>query len=133
MRSAIRPNRALVNKALGIFLDEMVSYVMREVEEVAGKPVDAAAIEVFGENVDRQFLQDLGGYRANSVARHQALSRISLTVEFLWPMFKKTLRNRSVTAGALKQIQYAAVIGADRGRISIVGTRSNVSITCRRS
>ena len=112
----IRPRRTLMNRALGLFLDEMVPYVTGKVEELSGKPIEDAAVEVFGENVGNQFLQDLADYRINSAARHQALSRSSLTLEFFWPMFKKTLRNRSVTSGALKQIQYTAATGTDQGQ-----------------
>ena len=111
-----RPRRVLMNRALDLFLDEMVPYVTGKVEELSGKPIEDAAVEVFGENVGNQFLQDLADYGVNSVMTHQALSRIGLTVEFFWPMFKNTLRNRAVATGALKQIQYAAATGADHGQ-----------------
>ncbi len=116
MATANRPNRILINRALDLFLQEMVPYMTGEVEAVAGKPITAAAVDLFGESVGRQFLQDLGEYGSNSVTRHRALSRISLTVEFFWPIFKKRLRNRKVISGGLKQIEYAAVSSTDRGQ-----------------
>ena len=113
MPSANRPNRILMNKALRIFLDEMVPYVIQEVETTAGQPIEVAAIEVFGENVGTQFIQDLGINNSGGLRRSFALTRISLTVDFFWPIFKKRLRNRKVTSGALKQIEYASVSSAD--------------------
>ena len=111
MSSANRPNQVLMNKALRIFLDEMVPCVIHEVETAAGQPVETAAIEVFGENQGRKFIEELGNYDSNALAAQFALTRINLSVELFWPVFKKRLRNKKVMSGALKQIAYAAVPG----------------------
>lgn len=104
-----------MDEAIGVFLKVMVPYVVSEIERAAEQPIESAAIEVFGGEVGRQFLTDLGIGQSRLVRRQPALSRISLTVEFFWPIFKKRLRNRKVTSGALRQIEYSAVTSADRG------------------
>ena len=88
---------------------------MSEIETTAGKPIESAALDVFGDKVGSRFLKDLGIGQSERVPRQLALTRISLTVEFFWPIFKERLRNRKVTSGALKQIEYSAVTSADRG------------------
>ena len=111
MPSANRPNQILMNKALRIFLDEMVPYVIQEVETAAGQPIETAAIEVFGEKQGSKFIEELENYDSNALAEQFALTRINLTVELFWPIFKQRLRNKKVMSGALKQIAYAAVPG----------------------
>ena len=111
MPSENRSNQILMSNALRIFLDEMVSCVIQEVESAAGQPIEKAAIEVFGENQGNKFIEELENYDANALAAQFALSRINLTVELFWPIFKKRLRNKKVASGALKQIAYAAVPG----------------------
>ena len=110
-----RPNRVAMNKAIGIFLEEIMPYIVSEIEMVVGKPIESAAIDVLGDKVGSRFLEDLGIGQSERVPRHLALTRISLTVEFFWPIYKKRLRNRKVTSGALRQIEYSAVTSADRG------------------
>ena len=104
-----------MDEAIGVFLAEIIPYVVSEIETAADQPIESAAFEVFGGEVGSQFLTDLGIGQSERVPRHLALTRISLTVEFFWPIFKKRLRNRKVTSGALKQIEYSAVTSADRG------------------
>ena len=111
MVSANRSNQVLLNKALRIFLDEMVPCVIQEVETATGQPIETAALEVFGENQGSKFIEELEGYASNRVAAQFALTRINLSVELFWPIFKKRLRNKKVMSGALKQIAYAAVPG----------------------
>ena len=111
MPSSNRSNQILMNNALRIFLDEMVPCVIQEVETAAGQPIEKAAIEVFGENQGNKFIEELEDYDSNAMTRQFALTRINLTVEFFWPIFKKRLRNKKVMSGALKQIAYAAVPG----------------------
>ena len=111
MPSANRTNQVLMNKALRIFLDEMVPYVIQEVETVAGQPVETAAIQVFGEKQGSQFLEEIEDYDSNALAAQFALTRINLTVDLFWPIFKKRLRNKKVMSSALKQISYAGVPG----------------------
>lgn len=111
MSSANRSNQALLNRALSIFLDEMVPCVIQEVEIAAGKPIETAALEVFGENQGNKFIEELANYDSNAMASQFALTRINLTVDLFWPIFKKRLRNKKVMSGALRQIAYAAVPG----------------------
>lgn len=88
--------------------------VIQEVETAAGKPIETAAIEVFGENQGNKFIEELENYDSNGMTRQFALTRINLSVELFWPIFKKRLRNKRVMSGALKQIAYAAVPGGTR-------------------
>ena len=111
MPSENRSNQILMNNALRIFLDEMVSCVIQEVETAAGQPIETAAIEVFGENQGNKFIEELGNYDSNALAAQFALTRINLTVDFFWPIFKKRFGNKKVVGGALKQIAYAAIPG----------------------
>ena len=93
------PNRVAMDEAIGVFLAEIVPYMVSEIETAASQPIESAALEVFGREVGNQ----------------SALNRISLTVEFFWPIFKQRMRNRKVSTGALRQIEYAGVSAADRG------------------
>ena len=111
MPSSNRSNQILMNNALRIFLDEMVPCDIQEVETAAGQPIEMAAIKVFGENQGNKFIEELGNYDSNALAAQFALTRINLSVELFWPIFKKRLRNKKVMSGALKQIAYAAVPG----------------------
>ena len=111
MASASRPNQVLVNNELKIFLDEMVPCVIQEVENAAGQPIETAVIEAFGENQGNRFIEELENYDSNALTAQFALSRINLTVDLFWPIFKKRLRNKEVMSGAIKQIACAAVPG----------------------
>ena len=104
-----------MDEAIGVFLAEIVPYMVSEIETAASQPIQSAALEVLGREVGNQFLTDLGIGQSGALRRQPALSRISLTVEFFWPIFKQRLRNRKVSTGALRQIEYAGVSAADRG------------------
>ena len=109
------PNRVAMDEAIGVFLAKIVPYMVSEIETAASQPIESAALEVFGREVGNQFLTDLGIGQSGALRRQPALNRISLTVEFFWPIFKQRMRNRKVSTGALRQIEYAGVSAADRG------------------
>ena len=107
--------RAVMDEGLTIFLGEMAPYLIRQVETLAGQPIETAAVEVFGKEVGNRFVEDLTYYDSGVPGLGRALTRISLTVEFCWPMFKKQLRNKKVAVSALKQIEFSSAFAADRG------------------
>ena len=113
MASENSHNQILLNKGLRIFLDEIAPCVIQEVETAVGQPIETAAIEVFGANQGRKFIEELENYNSNDLAAQLALTRINVSVDFFWPVFKKRFRNRKVTSSALKQIAYAAVPGVE--------------------
>ena len=110
-----KSNRAVMDEGLTIFLSAMAPYLFREIETTAGQPVETAAAEIFGQEVGDRFVEDLSSYESGASGRGRALTRIGLTVEFCWPIFKKQLRNRKTVVSALKQIEFSGVSAADRG------------------
>ena len=106
-----RPNRVLLDEAIGIFLTEMVPYVIQEVETSASQSPGAPAIDQYDRSVGSNFMQDLQTDDSGYIDAQKALERINITVDFHWPVFKKRLRNRSVMRSALTQIQYANSFG----------------------
>lgn len=109
-RTHNRPNRALLDDAIGIFLHEMVPCVIQDVEAAGGnQPMERAAIAVFGPKPGEGFVQDMKNYDVNKTATTKALIRIAVAVEFMWPVFKKRLGNRKIASSALKQIEYASI------------------------
>ena len=111
--TAYASNRAVMDEGLTIFLGAMAPYLIREIEMLADKPVDVAASEMFGQEVGARFVEDLSNYKSGVSGRGRALTRITLTVEFCWLIFKKRLRNKKVAVGALRQIEFSGVSAAD--------------------
>ena len=110
---AYASNRAVMDEGLTIFLGAMAPYVIREIETLADKPIEVAANEIFGQEVGTRFVEDLSNYESGVSGRGRALTRITLTVEFCWPIFKRRLRNKKVAVGALRQIEFSGVSAAD--------------------
>ena len=106
-------NRAAMDEGLTIFLGAITPYLIREIEMLADKPIEVAANEIFGQEVSTRFVEDLSNYDSGETGRGRALTRITLTVEFCWPIFKKRLRNKKVAVGALRQIEFSGVSAAD--------------------
>ena len=100
--AAYASNRAVMDEGLTIFLGAMTTYLVREIETLADKPIEVAANEIFGQEVGTRFLEDLSNYESGASERSPALTRITLTVEFCWPVFKKRLRNKKMTVSALR-------------------------------
>ena len=110
---AYASNRAVMDEGLTIFLGAMAPYLIREIETLADKPIEVAANEIFGQEVGTRFVEDLSNYDSGEAGRGRALTRITLTVEFCWPVFKRRLRNKKVAVGALRQIEFSGVSAAD--------------------
>ena len=111
--TAYASNRAVMDEGLTIFLGAMAPYVIREIETLADKPIDVAANEIFGHEVGTRFVEDLSNYESGGSGRGRALTRITLTVEFCWPIFKNHLRNKKMAVSALRQIEFSGVSAAD--------------------
>ena len=111
--AAYASNRAVMDEGLMIFLGAMTPYLVQEIETLTDKPIEVAANELFGQEVGTRFLEDLSNYESGASGRGRALTRITLTVEFCWPIFKKRLRNKKMAVSALKQIEFSGVSAAD--------------------
>ena len=111
-----KSNRTVMDEGLAIFLNAMGPFVLQQMEAITGQPAEMASVEVLGEKIGNELVEDLASREAGVVGRGRALTRISLTVEFCWPVFKKQLRNKKVAVSALKQIEFSAVSSSDGGQ-----------------
>ena len=111
--AAYASNRAVMDEGLTIFLGAMTTYLIREIETLTDKPIEVAANELFGQEVGSRFVEDLSNYDSGEAGRCRALTRITLTVEFCWPIFKERLRNKKVAVSSLRQIEFSGVSAAD--------------------